>query len=84
MVARADTRARMGLARSLAVAALLTVSPALAAPPTPAPVTADLVAAALKEGKVVFHTSIDLELAAKIAQSFEAKYPGLTVQVERS
>jgi iron(III) transport system substrate-binding protein len=74
----------MRLAGSLAIAALLMVSPTLAAPPPPTPITADLVAAATKEGKVVFYTSIDLEVAAKIVQSFEAKYPGIAVQVERN
>ena len=46
-----------------------------AAPPASA-VTPELIAAAKKEGKVVYYTSIDLPLAEKIAKSFEAKYPG--------
>ncbi|MBI1893501.1 MAG: hypothetical protein HYS14_05255, partial [Candidatus Rokubacteria bacterium] len=40
--------------------------------------------AAKKEGKVVWYTSIDLPLAEKIAKSFEAKFPGIAVRVERT
>jgi len=54
-----------------------------AAPPASA-VTPDLIAAAKKEGKVVWYTSIDLKVSQEIAQRFEAKYPGVKVQVERT
>src|SRR4051794_22042591 len=54
-----------------------------AAPPASA-VTPELIAAARKEGKIVYYTSIDLPLAEKIAKSFEAKYPGIAVRVERT
>ena len=54
-----------------------------AAPPASA-VTPQLIEAAKKEGKVIWYTSIDLPLAEKIAKSFEAKYPGIAVRVERS
>src|SRR5215210_5184085 len=54
-----------------------------AAPPATA-VTPDLVAAAQKEGKVVWYTSIDLPVSERIAKAFEAKYPGITPRVERS
>src|SRR5215208_2391220 len=54
-----------------------------AAPPASA-VTPELIAAARKEGKVVYYTSIDLPLAEKIAKSFEAKFPGIAVRVERT
>ena len=54
-----------------------------AAPPASA-VTPELIDAAKKEGKVIWYTSIDLPLAEKIAKSFEAKYPGIAVRVERS
>jgi iron(III) transport system substrate-binding protein len=84
MTAREKPRPRRRWMNGIAVAALLTASAAQAAPPAPTPVTADLVAAATKEGKVVFYTSIDLEVAAKIVQTFETKYPGITVQVERN
>src|SRR5580765_7887811 len=54
-----------------------------AAPPASA-VTPQLIEAAKKEGKVVWYTSVDLPLAEKIAKSFEAKFPGIAVRVERT
>ena len=54
-----------------------------AAPPASA-VTPALIEAAKKEGKVVWYTSVDLPLAEKIAKSFEAKFPGIAVRVERT
>jgi iron(III) transport system substrate-binding protein len=59
-------------------------SPLQAAAPEPATVTPALIEAARKEGKVVFYTSIDLPVAEPIAKAFEAKYPGITVRVERT
>ncbi len=54
-----------------------------AAPPASA-VTPELIAAAQKEGRVVWYTSIDLKVSEEIAKTFEAKYPGVKVQVERT
>ena len=79
-------RARLricGLAAVLA-AALLAALPGAAAAPAGTAVTAELIAAAKAEGKVVFYTSIDLQVAAKIVKTFEATYPGIAVQVERN
>src|SRR6201990_1125952 len=56
----------------------------LAAAPPPEPVTPDLIAAAKKEGKVIYYTSTDLPVAEKLAKAFEAKYPGIAVRVERT
>ncbi|MCK6452073.1 MAG: extracellular solute-binding protein [Alphaproteobacteria bacterium] len=56
----------------------------LAALPAAAPVTPQLIEAAKKEGKIVWYTSVDLPLAQKVAQAFEAKYPGVSVRVERT
>jgi iron(III) transport system substrate-binding protein len=50
----------------------------------PATVTAELIEAARKEGKVVWYTAVDLPVAERIAKAFEAKYPGIAVRVERS
>src|SRR2546421_5636666 len=61
----------------------LFASVASSAPPASA-VTAALIEAAKKEGKVVFYTSIDLPVAERIAKAFEAKYPDIAVRVERS
>ncbi|HEY5379997.1 MAG TPA: extracellular solute-binding protein, partial [Pseudolabrys sp.] len=54
-----------------------------AAPPASA-ITPALIEAAKKEGKVVWYTSVDLPLAEKIAKSFEAKFDGIKVRVERT
>src|SRR3989440_8227883 len=54
-----------------------------AAPPASA-VTPQLIATAKKEGRVVYYTSIDLPIAERIAKAFEAKFPGVSVRVERS
>jgi iron(III) transport system substrate-binding protein len=56
----------------------------LAAAPEPTAITPQLIEAAKKEGKVVYYTSIDLPVAEKIARSFEAKFPGMSVRVERT
>jgi iron(III) transport system substrate-binding protein len=68
----------------IAVALALTIGRALAAAPAPSSVTPELVAAAVKEGKIVWYTSVELETAEGVAKAFEAKYPGIAVQVERS
>lgn len=56
----------------------------LGAAPAATPVTPELVAAAKKEGKVVWYTSVDLPVAEKVGKAFEAKYPGIDVKVERT
>jgi iron(III) transport system substrate-binding protein len=43
-----------------------------------------LIAAARKEGKVTWYTSVELPLAERIAKVFESKYPGVQLRVERS
>src|SRR5262245_55572902 len=47
-------------------------------------VTPALIEAAKKEGKISFYTAMDLEFAERPGKAFEAKYPGITVRVERS
>ncbi|WP_375785860.1 ABC transporter substrate-binding protein [Bradyrhizobium sp. Pha-3] len=59
-------------------------SPARAAAPEPVAITPDLIAAATKEGKLVFYSSMDLPVGEKLGRAFEAAYPGITVQIERS
>ncbi len=61
-----------------------TATRVLAAAPPASTVTPALIAAAKKEGKVIFYTSIDLPLAERFAKAFEAKYPGIAVRVERT
>jgi iron(III) transport system substrate-binding protein len=57
---------------------------ALAAAPAPTAATPQLIAAARKEGKIVWYTSIELQTAEKLAKAFEAAYHGIDVQVERN
>ncbi len=52
--------------------------------PPPIKITPDLIEAARKEGKVNYYTSVEINVAEKIAKAFEAKYPGVAVKVERS
>jgi iron(III) transport system substrate-binding protein len=68
---------------ALAVGAVFSTKVMSAAPPATA-ITPQLIEAAKKEGKVVWYTSVDLPLAEKIGKSFEAKFPGVAVRVERS
>jgi iron(III) transport system substrate-binding protein len=76
------TRHASGLAALAAVVFVAAAARAEAPPPTK--VTPELIEAAKKEGKIVWYTSVELELAEKVAKAFEAKYPGIPVQVERS
>src|SRR3954447_14101248 len=71
-----------GAGAMLASAALSTR--VLAAAPPAEPVTSALIEAAKKEGQVVYYTSTDLPVAEKLARAFEAKYSGMSVQVERT
>ena len=68
---------------ALAAGAAFSTQVLSAAPPASA-VTPALIAAAKKEGRVVWYTSIDLKVAEEIAKTFEKKYPGVAVQVERT
>jgi iron(III) transport system substrate-binding protein len=52
--------------------------------PEPVAITPALVEAAKKEGKVVFYSSMDLPVGEKLGKAFEAAYPGITMQIERS
>ena len=54
-----------------------------AAPPA-TEVTPALVEAATREGKVTYYTAMDLSVAEPMARTFEARYPGIKVVVERS
>jgi iron(III) transport system substrate-binding protein len=76
--------ARITRRAAVAAALLLLALPVRAAAPAPEAVTSELVAAAQKEGRVVFYTSIELRLAERVGKEFEARYPGIAVQVERS
>ncbi len=62
-----------------ALASAAPVSVAFAQDTTPA-----MLAAAAKEGKAVWYTSVDVKVAEAVAKAFRAEYPGIDVDVERS
>jgi iron(III) transport system substrate-binding protein len=68
---------RMSIGTSLFAMAL--ALPAAAQETTPA-----MVAAAEKEGKVVWYTAVDVKVAEGIKRAFKAQYPTIDVDVERS
>jgi iron(III) transport system substrate-binding protein len=67
-----------------AAAGMLFAEPIRAAAVAPSAVTPDLVEAARKEGKVSYYAAIQLDVAERLGKLFEAKYPGISVRVERS
>src|SRR5205809_6575803 len=46
--------------------------------------TPAMLAAAAKEGKVVWYTSVDVKVAEAVAKAFRAEYPNIDVDVERA
>src|SRR5947208_8785113 len=56
----------------------------VSAAPAAEPVTAAMIEAAKKEGAVTYYTAMDLSVAEPLAKAFEAKYPGIKVNVERT
>jgi len=73
------------LKTSTAVAAgVLFAEPIRAAAPPPTSVTPALIEAARKEGKVSYYSALELNVAERLGKTFEAKYPGIAVRVERS
>src|SRR6201995_4624014 len=59
-------------------------SPARAAAPPAEAITPQLIEAAKKEGTVVLYSSMDLPVGEKLGKAFEAAYPGIKIQIERS
>ena len=79
------TPSRRTVVKGLAAAGLVGAGARSAvALPAASSVTPELIAAAQKEGKVVWYTAVDLPVAEKVAKAFEAKYPGIAVRVERT
>src|SRR6478735_3525412 len=70
-------------AATLAAGAVF-ASPVRAQAPEPVAITPALVEAAKKEGKVILYSSMDLPVGEKLGKAFEAAYPGISVQIERS
>ncbi|MEH2565074.1 ABC transporter substrate-binding protein [Bradyrhizobium sp. AZCC 2289] len=59
-------------------------APVRAEPPPPVAITPQLIEAAKKEAKVILYSSMDLPVGEKLGKAFEAAYPGISVQIERS
>src|ERR1700743_2677347 len=68
---------------ALAATALF-AEPVRAAAPPPSSVTPELIEAAKKEGKISYYSALELNVAEQLGKAFEAKYPGISVRVERS
>ena len=68
---------------ALALASISSTRVLSAAPPAEA-ITPELIAAAKKEGQVRYYTSVDLAMAERISKVFEARFPGISVKVERT
>jgi iron(III) transport system substrate-binding protein len=83
-MARKFSRRDVLKASSALTATTVFAEPVRAAAPPAEAVTPALIEAAKKEGKVIYYTSVDLPLAEKVAKSFEAKYSGIAVRVERT
>ena len=76
---------RKALEGAGAAAAALALTPrVLAQAPPGEAITPALIAAATKEGKVNLYTAMEIAAAEQYSKIFEAKFPGITVKVERS
>jgi iron(III) transport system substrate-binding protein len=69
---------------SAGLALSLPATRVLAAAPPASAITAELIAAAKKEGRVNYYTSVDLVMAERIAKAFETKFPGIEMRVQRT
>jgi iron(III) transport system substrate-binding protein len=78
------TRRDLLKASTASAASLLFAEPLKAAAPPAEEVTPALIEAAKKEGKLSFYSALELNTAERLARTFEAKYPGIAVRVERS
>src|ERR1700682_3716886 len=68
---------------SLALGTMFAAPVRAEAPPTET-ITPQLVEAAKKEAKVVLYSAMDLPVGEKLGKAFEAQYPDIAVQIERS
>ena len=68
----------------VAVGSTAFAQPIRAALPEAEPLTPALIEAARKEGKIAFYSALELNISEKLARTFEARYPGIAVRVERS
>ncbi len=57
---------------------------AIALPAAAQETTPELLAAAAKEGKVVWYSAVDVKVAEGVAKAFRAAYPNIQIDVERA
>ena len=79
-----STRRTVLAGAGAAIAAAPFATRVLSQAPPAVTITPELIAAAKKEGRINFYTAMDLSVAEPYARAFEAKFPGITVKVERS
>jgi iron(III) transport system substrate-binding protein len=75
---------REAIKGSAALGFALFASPLKAQAPESVAITPQLIDAAKREGKVVLYSAMDLPVGEKLGNAFQAKYPGIDVQIERS
>lgn len=75
---------RSVLKGSAAVTLTAFAEPLRAQAPAADAVTPALIEAAKKEGKLVWYAAMDLPVSERVARGFEAKYPGISVRIERT
>lgn len=73
----------LGASAVLAAGAIV-AEPLKAAQPQPSGLGPSLLEAARKEGVVAFYTAMEIPAAEDLGRAFEAKYPGIAVNVKRS
>jgi iron(III) transport system substrate-binding protein len=69
---------------SAALATAVFAAPLRAQAPPAETNTPKLIDAARQEGRIVLYSSIDLPVGEKLGKAFEAAYPGVAIQIERS
>ena len=75
---------RRGVLKGSLALGTVFASPVRAAAPPAEAITPQLIEAARKEAKVVLYSAMDLPVGEKLGKAFEAQYPGIQVQIERS
>jgi iron(III) transport system substrate-binding protein len=83
-MARRKLSRREAIKGSAALGFAVFASPLKAATPEPVAITPQLIDAAKREGKVVLYSAMDLPVGEKLGNAFQAQYPGVEVQIERS
>jgi iron(III) transport system substrate-binding protein len=73
-----------GAAAAVAGAPVAWATRVLSASPPAEAITPQLLEAAKKEAKVSFYTAMDIPVAERLGKTFEARYAGIAVRVERS